>query len=60
MKNQFETRFEAELEKIKAALHRKGGIKAFDKVNRRIGRLSQKYPSVSHYYRIEVQTEETV
>lgn len=59
MKNQFETRFEAELEKIKAALHRKGGIKTFDKVNRRIGRLIQKYPSVGHYYRIEVETEET-
>src|SRR5690606_29787916 len=56
MKNQFEARFEAELEKVKSALHKKGGIKAFDKVQRRIGRLAQKYPSVYNYYKIDVLT----
>lgn len=59
MKSRFEERFEEEMEKIKAALHRKGGIKAFDKVNRRIGRLAQKYPSVYKYYKIQISTEET-
>lgn len=57
MKNQFEVRLETELEKIKSALHKKGGIKAFDKVQRRIGRLAQKYPSVYKYYKIEVNTD---
>lgn len=55
MKNQFEERLEAELEKIKSALHKKGGIKAFDKVQRRIGRLAQKYPSAYKYYKIDVR-----
>lgn len=57
MKHQFEERFEQGLEKIKMAIHRKGGVKAFDKVNRRIGRLAQKYPSVHKYYKIEVSAD---
>lgn len=58
MKSRFEERLESELAKIKAAIHRKGGIKAFDKVNRRIGRLAAKYPSAYKYYHIEVSTDE--
>ena len=54
MKNQFEQRFETELEKIHAAIHRKGGIKKLDKVHERIGRAKEKYPSVQQYYNIEV------
>ena len=57
MKHQFEERFEQGLEKIRMAIHRKGGVKAFDKVNRRIGRLAQQYPSVHKYYKIEVSAD---
>jgi hypothetical protein len=55
MKNQFETRFEEEIEKIKVSLTKKNGVKKFDKVNQRIGRAIQKYPSVSKYYIIQAQ-----
>lgn len=54
MKNQFETRFEQELQKIHAALHRKGGVKKFEKVHQRIGRVKEKFPSVQLYYDIKV------
>lgn len=54
MKNCFEQRMEDELRKIEAALHRKGGTKATDKVNRRLGRVAEKYPSVYKYYNISL------
>lgn len=59
MKNQFEQRLEQELEKIKAALYKKGGVKTTDKVNRRIGRLAQKYPSVCKYYDITITNDQS-
>jgi transposase len=58
MKSQFETRFEAELEKIKTSIHKKGGIKLADKVNQRIGRAKQKYPSVQGRYTIELNNDD--
>lgn len=58
MKNQFEQRFEEELQKIHTAIHRKGGIKKTDKVHQRIGRVKEKYPSVGQYYNIAVTEDE--
>lgn len=58
MKASFEQRLEMELEKIKAAIHKKGGVKKIDKVNRRIGRLAQRFPSAYAYYDIEVKADE--
>jgi hypothetical protein len=55
MKKQFETRFEEKIEKIRLSLTKKNGVKKFDKVNQRIGKAVQKYPSVSKYYNIDVQ-----
>ena len=52
MRNQFKLRFEEEIEKIKSSLSKKNGVKNYDKVNQRIGRAIQKYPSVSQYYQI--------
>lgn len=52
MRTQFELRFEEEIEKIKSSLTKKNGVKKYDKVNQRIGRAIQKYPSVSKYYQI--------
>ena len=57
MKLQFEKRFEEELQKIRAALRSKGGIKQTDKVHQRIGRAKEKYPSVQRYYEITVCSE---
>jgi len=58
MKTLFETRFEAELEKIQQSLGKKHGVKKTQKVNQRIGRALQKSPSVSKYYDIEVVEKE--
>lgn len=58
MKNQFEQRFEEELQKIHTAIHRKGGIKKTGKVHQRIGRVKEKYPSVGQYYNIAVTEDE--
>ena len=51
-------RFVAELEKIRSSLSRKRGIKQEGAVNQRIGRLRQKYTSVSKLYTIELKTDE--
>src|SRR5690606_28592681 len=50
MKNLFESRFEEALQKIKNALHKKGGTKKADKVHERIGRAKEKYASVHSNY----------
>ena len=57
MKTQFETRFEAELEKISIALAKKSGTKSLDKVHQRIGRAKQKYPSIQQKYIITVSAD---
>jgi len=57
MMNQFEKRFESELQKIYTAIHKKGGVKKLDKVHQRIGRTKEKYPSVGQYYLIEVTAD---
>lgn len=56
MKDQFCRRFEEELAKIKASISRKGGVKKPEKVNRRIGRAQQKYPSVQGWYDLTLET----
>jgi transposase len=54
MKNLFEIRFEEALQKIKNSLDKKGGVKKADKVHELIGRAKEKFPSVHHYYHINV------
>lgn len=58
MKTQFETRFEEGLELIKIGLTKKHSVKKTDKINQRIGRIIQKYPSASKNYSIEVKSNE--
>lgn len=57
MKTLFEQRFEEGLECIRQSLAKKSGVKAYDKVCERIGRLKQKYPSVHRSYRIEIEKQ---
>jgi transposase len=59
MQRQFEERFEGELEKIKTSIHKKGGVKLSDKVNQRIGRAKQKYPSAQGRYDINLTYDPT-
>ena len=58
MKNQFEQRFEDELQKILQSIQSKGCVKQADKVHQRIGRAKERYPSVQQYYIIEVSVDE--
>jgi hypothetical protein len=55
MNAQFKERFEAELKKISDSLSKKSGVKLYDKVNQRIGRAKQKYPSIQRYYTIDLE-----
>jgi hypothetical protein len=58
IKEQFEKRFEEELKKISQGLGKKNTVKKLAIINRRIGRQQQKYPSVSQYYNIEVESDD--
>jgi hypothetical protein len=57
MKSKFEERFLEEINKIKASITKKNGVKKADKVNQRIGRAIEKYPSAAKFFNIEVVTE---
>lgn len=58
MKNLFETRYEEALENIRSSIHKKSGVKKVGKVNERIGRAKQKYPSIHQYYNISITADE--
>jgi len=60
MKSKFENRFLEELGKINASLIKKHGVKKTDKVNQRIGRIIEKYPSAAKFYDIEVLVEKDI
>jgi len=57
MKTLFEQRFEDGLECIEASLNKKSGVKIYEKVVERIGRLKQKYPSAHNRYKIEIEKQ---
>jgi transposase len=53
-------RFEENLDTIKKAIHRKGGMKSIEKVWQRIGRAKQKHNLVSAQYDIVVKQSEGI
>jgi len=57
IKERFKARFEKELDKIKASLGKKGGVKRYEKDIERIGRLKERYSRVAHFYDISVRQE---
>ena len=57
MNNRFQEGFEKGLSLIFNSLTKKGGIKIEEKVYERVGRLKQKYPSISRYYQIDYTIE---
>jgi transposase len=59
MQNQFIVRYEQELEKIKASILKKGGVKTVAKVYERIGRIKQKYPSANKLFEIAIEQDES-
>jgi transposase len=54
----FAKRFEAALDKLARALHKKGTVKQYDKVLERVGRLKQKYARVAQHYEVNVEHDE--
>lgn len=58
MNKQFKDRFENGLQQIQASLTKPRGIKTPQKVSERLGRLKQKYTSVSKYYEIKQDIQE--
>ena len=60
MNSLFRKRFESGLEAARAGLTKKSGVKTYDKVCERIGRLKARYPSVSRFYKIEYDTETVI
>ena len=56
MKLNFEEKFLLEVTKINSSILKKNGIKKLDKVNQRIGRLLEKYPSMNKYYCLELKS----
>jgi len=57
MYKQFCARYEAGLVQIVKGITTKGGVKKYDSVNQRIGRLAQKYPSVHRCYDICIEKD---
>lgn len=57
MYEQFRKRFEEQLNRIAGSLQRKGGVKKYDKVCERIGRLKEKYRSVHRLYEITLEKD---
>ncbi len=55
MNTRFHACFGQGLTQIKESIHKKNGVKKYDKVLERIGRLKEKYPSASKFYSIDVQ-----
>jgi hypothetical protein len=58
MNSKLTKRFVQELENIKSSLSKKRGVKQEGAVNQRLGRLRQKYPSISKLYTIELKVDE--
>ena len=57
IKNLFQKRFEEELEKARSALLKKNGIKQYDKVVERIGRLKERFKRMSHRYKVTIEKD---
>lgn len=57
IKNRLEQGYEEQLNLIKQSLSKPRGIKKAGKVQQRIGRAKQKYPSVHHLYNITLDVE---
>ena len=57
IKNRLEQGYEQQLELIKEGLFKPRGTKKADKVQQRIGRAKQKYPSIHHLYNITLDID---
>jgi len=58
IKNRFEKRFEDHLKKIQAGLNKRHGIKRYEKILEKIGRLKEQFKRVARRYEIKIEKEE--
>lgn len=58
IKEKFQSRFEQELARLRDSLGKKGGVKRYEKVIERIGRLKERYARVSYFYDITVKEKD--
>ncbi len=58
IKNRLEQEYEQQLHLIQQSLFKPRGIKKLDKVQQRIGRAKQKYPSIHHLYNIHLDIDQ--
>jgi len=58
MNEQFCKRYQEGLAQILKGIKSKGGVKKYDRVNQRIGRLAQKYQSVNRLYDVHIEKNE--
>ena len=58
IKNRLQQHFEGGLEQIRASLFKPKGVKTYEKVLLRLGRLREKYKRIAHFYEIEVKRDE--
>lgn len=58
MRSMYEKRFEDGIKSIEASIHKKRGMKRFDKVWERLGRLKEKASPIARYYEIEIEKDE--
>lgn len=52
MNAKFRQRFEDELQKLANGIHKKSGIKTQEKVQQKIGRIKQRFPSITRHFDI--------
>ena len=57
IKSLFQQRFEEELRKAQSALFKKNGIKRYDKVVERIGRLKERFKRIAHRYEVSIKKD---
>lgn len=57
IKARFQKGFEEGLASIAGSLAKKRGTKSYERVLERLGRLREKYPTISQFYRVEVEQE---
>ncbi|MGQ9669914.1 MAG: IS1634 family transposase, partial [Desulfosoma sp.] len=55
IKHRFQRRFEQDLQNLADSLGKKGGVKKYERVLERIGRLKEKEHLVARFYEIQVE-----
>ena len=58
IRDRFQKRFEEGLAAIAASLEKRGGVKSYDKVLERVGRLRERYASIAQFYEVTVERSE--